>query len=155
MNINLLVTDLLPLVTLLYSYGYIKKTGAVTNGNKVKICILLPRKPRIASLSAIGNKVTNDFCVFFVYMRFLLRANERQNWYRQEQPERQYRTAGKIGQHQPIRRRVIAGVTIRPYFTAWQKCHRIFLPLPPKQLKLTIWQGVNSAKKCPYLKVLG
>ena len=79
MNINLLVTDLLPLVTLLYSYGYIKKTGAVTNGNKVKICILLPRNPRIASLSAIGNKVTNDFCVFFVYIRFLLRANKRQN----------------------------------------------------------------------------
>lgn len=45
MNINLLVTDLLPLVTLLYSYGYIQKTEAVTNGNKVKICILLPRKP--------------------------------------------------------------------------------------------------------------
>lgn len=45
MNINLLVTDLLPLVTLLYSYGYIKKTGAVTNGNKVKICVLLPCKP--------------------------------------------------------------------------------------------------------------
>ncbi len=71
MNINLLVTDLLPLVTLLYSYGYIKKTGAVTNGNKVKICILLPRKPRIASLSAIGNKVTNDFCVFlYIYAFF-------------------------------------------------------------------------------------
>ena len=65
MNINLLVTDLLPLVTLLYSYSYIKKTGVVTNGNKVKICILLPRNPRIVSLSAIGNKVTNDFCVFF------------------------------------------------------------------------------------------
>lgn len=95
MNINLLVTDLLPLVTLLYSYGYIKKTEAVTNGNKVKICILLPRKPRITMVSAIGNKVTNDFCVFFVYIRFLLRANERQNRYRQKPPERQYRTAGK------------------------------------------------------------
>lgn len=45
MNINLLVTDLLPFVTPLYSYGYIQKTEAVTNGNKVKICILLPRKP--------------------------------------------------------------------------------------------------------------
>ena len=45
MNINLLVTDLLPFVTPLYSYGYIQKTGAVTNGNKVKICILLQRKP--------------------------------------------------------------------------------------------------------------
>lgn len=42
MNINLLVTDLLPFVTTLYSYGYIQKTEAVTNGNKVKICILLP-----------------------------------------------------------------------------------------------------------------
>ena len=72
MNINLLVTDLLPLVTLLYSYGYIKKTGAVTNGNKVKICILLPRKPRIAILSAIGNKVTNDFCVFLCIYAFSL-----------------------------------------------------------------------------------
>ena len=79
MNINLLVTDLLPFVTPLYSYEYTQKTEAVTNGNKVKICILLPRKPRIASLPSIGNKVTNDFCVFFVYIRFLLRANERQN----------------------------------------------------------------------------
>ena len=70
MNINLLVTDLLPLVTLLYSYGYIKKTGAVTNGNKVKICILLPRKPRIASLSAIGNNGNKRFLRFFVYIRF-------------------------------------------------------------------------------------
>jgi len=42
MNIDLLVTDLLPFVTPLYSYGYSQKTGAVTNGNKVKICVLLP-----------------------------------------------------------------------------------------------------------------
>jgi len=28
------------------------------------------------------------------------------------------------GKRQPTRRRVIAGVTIRPYFTAWQKCHK-------------------------------
>ena len=78
MNINLLVTDLLPLVTLLYSYGYIKKTGAVINGNKVKICILLPRKPRMTRISAIGNKVTNDFCVFlYIYAFFCGQMNGR------------------------------------------------------------------------------
>lgn len=71
MNINLLVTDLLPFVTPLYSYGYAQKTGAVTNGNKVKICVLLPWKPWLARLSAIGNKVTSDFCVFLCIYAFL------------------------------------------------------------------------------------
>ncbi|WP_448970180.1 XRE family transcriptional regulator [Neisseria sp.] len=31
---------------------------------------MLPRKPRLASLSAIGNKVTNDFCVFLYIYAF-------------------------------------------------------------------------------------
>lgn len=71
MNIDLLVTDLLPFVTPLYSYGYAQKTGAVTNGNKVKICVLLPWELWLARLSAIGNKVTNDFCVFLCIYAFL------------------------------------------------------------------------------------
>nr|DAS24175.1 MAG TPA: hypothetical protein [Caudoviricetes sp.] len=33
-------------------------------------------------------------------------------------------TAGRIGQTPPPRRRVIAGVTIRSYFTAWQRCYK-------------------------------
>jgi len=71
MNIDLLVTDLLPFVTPLYSYGYAQKTGAVTNGNKVKICVLLPWELWLARLSVIGNKVTNDFCVFLCIYAFL------------------------------------------------------------------------------------
>ena len=124
MNINLLVTDLLPFVTPLYSYGYTQKTGAVTNGNKVKICILLPWKPWLARISAIGNKVTSDFCVFLYIYAFSVWAHDWQSRYKQKPTESQYRTAGRVGKHQPTRRRVIAGVTICPYFTAWQKCHK-------------------------------
>ena len=138
MNINLLVTDLLPLVTLLYSYGYIKKTGAVTNGNKVKICILLPRKPRMTRVSAIGNKVTNDFCVFlYIYAFFLFgRITDRADT-NKSHPK------GNIGRlEEESREHPTSADNFQCYnstmFTAWQKCHKIFLPLPPKQLKLTI-----------------
>ena len=41
-NINLLGTDLVPFGTPLYSYGYAQKIGAVPNGTKVKICVLVP-----------------------------------------------------------------------------------------------------------------
>jgi hypothetical protein len=61
---------------------------------------------------------------FFVYIRFFVWAHDRQSRYKQKPPERQYRTAGRIEQTPPTRRRVIAGVTIRPYFTAWQKYHK-------------------------------
>ena len=98
MNIDLLVTDLLPFVTPLYSYGYAQKTGAVTNGNKVKICVLLPWELWLARLSAIGNKVTNDFCVFLCIYAFFVWAHDRQSRYKQKSSERQYRTAGKIEQ---------------------------------------------------------
>lgn len=42
MNINLLGTDLVLFGTPLYSYGYAQKIGAVPNGTKVKICVLVP-----------------------------------------------------------------------------------------------------------------
>lgn len=61
---------------------------------------------------------------FFVYIRFFVWAHDRQSRYKQKLPERQYRTTGRIGQTPPPRRRVIAGVTIRSYFTAWQKYHK-------------------------------
>ena len=137
MNINLLVTDLLPLVTLLYSYGYIKKTGAVTNGNKIKICILLPRKPRITRVSAIGNKVTNDFCVFLYIYAFLFgRMTDRAD-------TNKSRPKGNIGRlEEESREHPASADNFQCYnstmFTAWQKCRKIFLPLPPKQLKLAI-----------------
>ena len=149
MNINLLVTDLLPLVTLLYSYGYIKKTGAVTNGNKVKICILLPRKPRMTRISAIGNKVTNDFCVFlYIYAFFCGQMNGRTDTDKS-------RPKGNIG-------RLENKASTSPQDGAWlpvlQSDHisqlgrnatKYFCPCHPNRLNWQSNKGVNSAKKMP------
>lgn len=76
MNINLLGTDLVPFGTPLYSYGYAQKIGAVPNGTKVKICVLVPWKPWLARLLAIGTKGTKRFCVFLYIYAFFVWAHE-------------------------------------------------------------------------------
>nr|DAN95426.1 MAG TPA: hypothetical protein [Caudoviricetes sp.] len=37
---------------------------------------MLPRKPRMTRISAIGNKVTNDFCVFLYIYAFFVWAHD-------------------------------------------------------------------------------
>ena len=87
MNINLLGTDLVPFGTHLYSYGYAQKIGVVPNGTKVKICVLVPWKPWLARLLAIGTKGTKRFCVFLCIYAFFVWAHDRQSRYKQKPPK--------------------------------------------------------------------
>ena len=86
------------MVTLLFSCAYASNQTAVTSGNHVKMCKWLPWKPRLIRLWRLGNTGNHGNHYFFIYIRFFVWTHDRQSRYNLKPPERQHRTAGRIGQ---------------------------------------------------------